>query len=163
MISRIFAHFLAEYFLEGGSVITNRYDKKYDQISLITFLAAAAAAILAAPEPPFFWGLNFGGLGEGTRFLDALEAEAEFEGFFLDDEEVVAAGTSASLSLLSLKIPLYRSPNLPDFSTVLGLLGLAVPKKIEIGSRDWSQINFHSGPKICFQTSITNFYDFKKQ
>ena len=65
-----------------------------------------------------------------------MEAEAEFEGFFLDDEEVVAAGTSASLSLLSLKIPLYRSPNLPDFSTVLGLLlGLAVPKRIEIESR----------------------------
>ena len=113
-------------------------------------MAAAAAAILAAPDPPFFWGLNFGGLGEGTRFLDALEAEAEFEGFFLDDEEVVAAGTSASLSLLSLKIPLYRSPNLPDFSTVLGLLlGLAVPKRIEIKSRVWSQINFHSGPEIC--------------
>ena len=96
-------------------------------------MAAAAAANLAAPEP-FFWGLNFGGLGDGTRFLDALDAEAEFEGFFLDDEE--AGGTSASLSLLSLKIPFHFSPNLPDFSTALRLLlGLAVPKKNKFKSQ----------------------------
>ena len=71
------------------------------------FLAAAAAASLAAPEPLDFWGLRRGGL----FFLDFAAVDA-VEDFFL------LLRTSESLSLLSLKILLY-------LSTVLRLALLA--------------------------------------
>ena len=96
---------------------TNFYSENFFTIEIKpknTFLAAAAAANLATPEPFFFWGLNLGGLGEGTRFLEALVEAAEV---------VFLVLTSVSLSLLSLKMLLY-------FSTVLRFLllfELAVP------------------------------------
>ena len=98
---------------------TNFYSENFFTIEIkpknkFTFLAAAAAANLATPEPFFFWGLNLGGLGEGTRFLEALVEAAEV---------VFLVLTSVSLSLLSLKMLLY-------FSTVLRFLllfELAVP------------------------------------
>lgn len=63
------------------------------------FLAAAAAASLAAPEPLDFVGLVRGGL----FFLEFLEEAAVVADFFL------LVRTSESLSLLSLKILLYLS------------------------------------------------------
>ena len=72
------------------------------------FLAAAAAANLAAPEL-FFCGLKRGGLGLGTRlFFEAFEPAVLALDFFL-------LNSSLSLSLLSLKMLLY-------LSTVLKLL-----------------------------------------
>ena len=64
------------------------------------FLAAAAAASLAAPEPLDFVGLVRGGL----FFLEFLEEAAVVADFFL-----LVGRTSESLSLLSLKILLYLS------------------------------------------------------